>query len=57
VRLDIADNGRGFGDVANNEGMDGVANMRSRIEKLGGRFEISSEDRRGTTVTFFVPAK
>ena len=35
--------------------MDGVANMRARLEKLGGRFEIASEAGRGTTVRFYVP--
>ena len=38
------------------EGMDGVANMRARLEKLGGRFEITSETGRGTTVRFCLPS-
>ena len=37
--------------------MDGVANMRTRIEKLGGRFEIVSEAGHGATVRFQVPVK
>ena len=32
-----------------------LANMRSRIAKLNGRFEITGESGRGTTVRFFVP--
>ena len=43
VRLTVADNGRGFSPEVHTEEMDGVANMRARIEKLGGRFEITSE--------------
>ncbi len=38
VRLSIADNGRGLPDRLRTENMDGVANMRTRVEKLGGRF-------------------
>jgi signal transduction histidine kinase len=58
VRLSIADNGRGLPAGARTEEMDGVANMRARLEKLGGRFEIApNETERGTTVKFFVPAK
>jgi signal transduction histidine kinase len=55
VRLTVADNGRGFSAGARTQGMDGVANMRARIEKLGGRFEIISEAGRGTTVRFYMP--
>ncbi len=43
VRLTIADNGRGWGATGLTEEMDGIANMRARLEKLGGRFEISGE--------------
>jgi signal transduction histidine kinase len=56
VRLSVADNGRGLPDSVRTENMDGVANMRIRIEKLGGRFELASEPGRGTTVSFHVPA-
>jgi len=52
----IADNGRGLPqkDVRTEE-MSGVNNMRHRIEKLGGRFELGSESGQGTTLKFFVP--
>jgi signal transduction histidine kinase len=56
VRLTIADKGCGLSAGARTGEMNGVANMRSRIEKLGGRFEIASEPGRGTTLTFSVPA-
>jgi signal transduction histidine kinase len=57
LHLSIADNGRGLSSNARTEEMDGVNNMRSRIEKLGGRFEIVSEAGHGVTVRFQVPAK
>jgi signal transduction histidine kinase len=57
VRLSIADNGRGLPTSLRTEDMDGVPNMRARLEKLGGRFEIASESGRGTTLKFFVPAR
>lgn len=56
VRLTVTDNGRGLPATAPGEGMDGVANLRARCEKLGGRFEIHSEPGHGTTVRFSVPA-
>jgi len=55
VRLTIADNGRGFSPELHTEEMDGVNNMRTRIEKLGGRFEISGSKGRGTVVRFYMP--
>jgi signal transduction histidine kinase len=39
------------------EEMDGVANMRARVERLGGRFEIASQTGSGTVLRFFVPAR
>jgi len=56
LRLVVADNGRGLPDRLRTEEMDGVNNMRIRLEKLGGRFELASEAGRGTTLRFFVPA-
>ncbi|HEY5296671.1 MAG TPA: ATP-binding protein [Verrucomicrobiae bacterium] len=55
VRLTIADNGRGWADGGHAEGMDGIANMRARLEKLGGRFEINSKIGEGTIVHFDLP--
>jgi signal transduction histidine kinase len=56
VRLTIADNGRGLAEGGHTEEMDGVANMRSRLEKLGGRFEFSSKTGQGTIVRFYLPS-
>lgn len=55
VRLTIVDNGRGFSPESHTEEMDGVKNMRTRIEKLGGRFEISGSQGRGTVLRFYMP--
>ncbi|MGD1089384.1 MAG: ATP-binding protein [Verrucomicrobiota bacterium] len=55
ISLTIADNGRGWDQVGQTEGMDGVANMRTRLEKLGGRFEIFSKTGEGTIVRFDLP--
>jgi signal transduction histidine kinase len=55
VRLTVADNGRGLSPDGRAEGMDGVVNMRTRLEKLDGHFEISSEAGRGTIVRLSLP--
>jgi signal transduction histidine kinase len=57
VRLSIADNGRGLLAGVRTEDMDGVANMRTRLERLGGRLQISTEPGQGTTLGFYVPAR
>lgn len=51
--LAVVDDGRGF-DQPEREGH-GLANMRQRIEKVGGRFSVSSTPGRGTEVRFEVP--
>ena len=56
LRLVIADNGRGLPSGARTGEMDGLDNMRARIEKLGGRFEIAGAAGQGTTVQFQVPS-
>jgi signal transduction histidine kinase len=55
LRLSIADNGRGLARDPGARGGNGLANMRTRLEKMGGRFEIASQRGRGTTVRFYVP--
>jgi len=58
ARFAISDNGRGLPGGRRTEAMDGMANMRARLEKIGGRFDlVPNETGRGTTVRFFVPAK
>ena len=55
LRLSIADNGRGLAADAGPRSGNGLVNMRARLEKMGGRFEIASQSGRGATVRFYVP--
>ena len=55
VRLTISDNGRGWSEGGQTEEMDGVVNMRTRLEKLDGRFTIDSKTGSGTVVCFDMP--
>ena len=55
LRLSIADNGRGLATGAAVRSGNGLVNMRTRLEKMGGRFEIASQRGRGTTVRLYVP--
>ncbi|HEX4342994.1 MAG TPA: ATP-binding protein, partial [Verrucomicrobiae bacterium] len=55
LRLSIADNGGGLAENISKEGSDGLVNMRMRLEKMGGRFEIASKAGRGTTLRFYMP--
>jgi signal transduction histidine kinase len=56
LRVEVADNGRGFREPDPASGShEGIANMRKRMEKIGGRFEIAGETGGGTTVKLSVP--
>ena len=57
VRLTVKDNGRGLPTTPPADGMDGVANLRARCGKLGGRFEIHSEPGQGTTICVSIPIR
>lgn len=57
VELIIEDNGRGFDPGApSNDGRvgNGLANMRKRVEAIGGRFSVTSARGAGTKLTFTV---
>ncbi len=53
VALSITDNGSGPGDP--DSGGHGLRNMRSRAERLGGRFDIAGTEGGGTSVAWSVP--
>lgn len=54
MSVSVRDNGRGFdGTTAANHG-DGLRNLRTRLERLGGRCEIHSTPGTGTCVEFRV---
>jgi signal transduction histidine kinase len=55
LQLTVVDNGHGLPDKLPAEEMDGLKNMRSRLETLGGRLQISKQPGCGTSVTFFAP--
>ncbi len=49
IFLQIADDGKGFEALQKSDG-NGLENMRSRAEKNGGKFEIESDEGRGTVL-------
>ena len=55
IRLRVADDGRGFDPGSVPDGHLGLAGMRSRAERLGGRIEVNASPGRGTTVEVAVP--
>src|SRR5262249_29223014 len=55
LRVDVADNGRGLPVGHRPEELNGLSNMRDRVEKLRGHFEVSGAPGRGTTLHFTVP--
>ena len=58
VRLELADDGRGFDAASAGErGHHGLANMRSRAESLGARFEVESGPGSGTRIIVTMPRR
>jgi signal transduction histidine kinase len=55
LRLTLTDNGAGFSPGLVGNGGNGLANMRARLERAGGRFEAASSPNHGTTLRFLVP--
>jgi signal transduction histidine kinase len=55
LTVSVADNGRGISGLQPASGQDGTANMRLRVEKLRGHFEIAGQPGRGTTLKVAVP--
>ncbi len=50
LRISLVDNGKGFLSAETRSFGNGLSNMKKRIEEIGGKFEISSEVGRGTSV-------
>jgi signal transduction histidine kinase len=58
IRLDLADDGRGFEPSrAAERGHHGVANMRSRADALGADFDVESEPGAGTRIIVTLPRR
>ena len=55
VRLQVTDDGRGFDPTKVPDGHLGLAGMRSRAERLGGRLTVTSTPGSGTTIEVVVP--
>ncbi|MDB6015923.1 MAG: hypothetical protein JWR19_412 [Pedosphaera sp.] len=55
--IHIADNGCGLEDTAGKGGHHGLAGMRERLLRLGGRCEITGSAGNGTTVLFIIPVQ
>ena len=54
-RMEVSDNGKGFGDARATDGGMGLVNMRDRAEGLGGTFEVTHPAQGGTTIVWQVP--
>jgi signal transduction histidine kinase len=54
LRIEVRDNGIGGADEAGGSGLQG---LRDRVEAIGGRFEISSREHRGTAIVALLPAQ
>lgn len=54
LQIIISDNGKGFLIEKTHDWGNGLINMRRRIEEPGGRFEIMSEEGKGTTIDMSV---
>ena len=52
----IHDDGIGFDPALGRPGHLGLASMRERVTRLGGRLDVASAPGRGTTITATVPA-
>jgi len=55
INVVIEDNGRGIGEEAQNNGGNGLKNIRQRIVEIGGDFQIKTAPRSGTRVSFSCP--
>jgi ligand-binding sensor domain-containing protein/signal transduction histidine kinase len=53
----LADNGHGFSAANRSLFGNGLNNMRDRIEKMGGSFELESETGKGTRLTTRIPIR
>lgn len=57
LKLDIRDNGQGFAPKADSAFGNGLLNMKDRLTRIGGQFEISSAPGKGTCIHLRIPVK
>jgi signal transduction histidine kinase/ligand-binding sensor domain-containing protein len=55
MEIEVSDNGRGFVVDASREGGNGLRNMATRMEEIGGEFQVHSVPGEGTTVCLRLP--
>jgi signal transduction histidine kinase len=55
LKIEVADNGKGFTSSDGLPGSDGLTSMSQRMEKLGGRCDVNSRAGEGTTVKLELP--
>jgi signal transduction histidine kinase len=55
LQIVMTDNGRGLPRDSGKADMDGVSNMRERLQELGGTFEITNEAEGGAMLRFCLP--
>lgn len=53
--ISLEDNGQGLAEGASASGQDGLANIRQRMERLGGRLGVESRPGQGTRLRLEVP--
>lgn len=54
IFMQIKDNGRGFDSLTEPQG-NGLLNMKTRAEKIGGQFGIETESEHGTIIKIRIP--
>ena len=57
MTIEIRDNGRGFCMGEKSQFGNGLANMKKRVEQLGGKWEINSTPDEGTKIRVVVTLK
>lgn len=57
LQIRVSDDGRGLEQASGGGAHHGLAGMRERLLRLGGRCEITSSPGSGTTVTFIIPVQ
>jgi len=55
VVISVEDDGRGFSSEMKSSQGNGLANMKRRLEQIGGELELNSQSGRGTSIAFHVP--
>jgi signal transduction histidine kinase len=55
LTVEVSDDGHGFDPKNQQAGQDGIANMKERLESLGGQCEITSRAKEGTAVCLHAP--